>query len=238
MIEVIPFYSTIFVSHLGTVGADSAIHHLYEMGTCSIFCVIGKQRDIPERDDDGGVTWTKGIDLSMTLDERICDGYYFVKSLRLMERYLRDPWLLEYPGINIPIKRTEKCSAFKEKQRKRKQKQKELAQVAKRKMVEDVLHDMLGDKINHYVEKTVEDYFAEHSDALKSSKEDDFDALKEKLSDVVEEDLESLIQALSDVLEDEPAEDLDFEDSDDESDSDDEDEEKVQASAEPKEIKK
>ena len=30
-----------------------------------------------------------------TIDERICDGYYLSKSMKILEKYLNDPRLLE-----------------------------------------------------------------------------------------------------------------------------------------------
>ena len=115
-IEEFPFYSSAFVSHLGTIGGNVAHHHLYEMGTTSIFITIGKTQERPERTDDDGLRWVKEIDIGINVDERICDGYYFIKSLRLFERYMNDPWLLEYPGIQIPIQRSEGLTQFRQKQ--------------------------------------------------------------------------------------------------------------------------
>lgn len=143
LLDLLPFYSSIFVSHLGTVGGDSAIHHLYEMGTCSIFAVIGKQYEKPERNDDDSINWVKAIDVTVTVDERICDGYYFVKSLKLMERYLRDPWLLEYPGINIPIKRTNEFQAFRDRERARAKERKDEAEAAQRELMEEIVKKAL-----------------------------------------------------------------------------------------------
>ena len=37
------------------------------------------------------------IDLGLTVDERIADGYYFSRSVRLMRHLLENPELLEQP---------------------------------------------------------------------------------------------------------------------------------------------
>ena len=37
-VEGDPFFASAFVTNLGSVGLDSAYHHLYEYGTIPIFC--------------------------------------------------------------------------------------------------------------------------------------------------------------------------------------------------------
>lgn len=93
--EAIPLYSSVFFSHLGSLGADAPFHHLYEFGTTSIFITISRIYDQPHKNRYGEVEWRKFFDLMITLDERICDGYYLIKSLKLLERYFDDPSLLE-----------------------------------------------------------------------------------------------------------------------------------------------
>ena len=103
----IPLYSSIFVSHIGSLGAEAPFHHLYELGTTSIFITIGKVYDKPTKTSDGGVEWRKAVDFNFTLDERICDGYYLVKSLRLLEELLQNPALLEMSPLEADKLRIE-----------------------------------------------------------------------------------------------------------------------------------
>lgn len=96
LIELIPLYSSIFISHMGSIGGDAMFHHLYEFGTTSVFCTIGKIYLKPYRDiHTEQVVWKKTIDLNITLDERICDGFYFIRSLQLFDSFLDNPALLE-----------------------------------------------------------------------------------------------------------------------------------------------
>ena len=37
------------------------------------------------------------IDLGLTIDERIADGYYYSKTVRLLKKLLNEPELLERP---------------------------------------------------------------------------------------------------------------------------------------------
>lgn len=96
LMELIPLYSSIFISHMGSIGGDAMFHHLYEFGTTSVFCAIGKIYLKPYRDiHTEEVVWKKTIDLNITLDERICDGFYFIKSLELFDSFIDNPSLLE-----------------------------------------------------------------------------------------------------------------------------------------------
>lgn len=93
--SILPMNCSIFISHIGSLGASAPIHHLYEFGNNSIFITIGKIYDLPTKADDGGVEWVKAIDMWFSVDERICDGFYFIRSVRRLERLLRRPELLE-----------------------------------------------------------------------------------------------------------------------------------------------
>ncbi len=96
LMELIPLYSSIFISHMGSIGGDAMYHHLYEFGTTSVFCAIGRIYLKPYRDiRTEEVVWKKTIDLNITLDERICDGYYFIKSLELFDSLIDNPALME-----------------------------------------------------------------------------------------------------------------------------------------------
>ena len=46
---------------------------------------------------DGSTQMRDVIDIGATLDERIADGFYFAKSLRLMKHIFSHPELLEQP---------------------------------------------------------------------------------------------------------------------------------------------
>lgn len=94
--KILPMYSSVYVSHLGSIGGGSFFHHLYEFGNTSIFLTIGKVYEAPVKADDGGVEWHRFVDLNFSIDERICDGYYLVKSIKMLNDLLLVPEFLEY----------------------------------------------------------------------------------------------------------------------------------------------
>lgn len=82
MIRADPLFCSVFIANLGSIGIDSAQHHLWEWGNCPIFCVIGRIQPGP----DG-----RFVELRWTYDERICDGFYAARSLEIMRRYIENP---------------------------------------------------------------------------------------------------------------------------------------------------
>ncbi|NLM19066.1 MAG: 2-oxo acid dehydrogenase subunit E2 [Clostridiaceae bacterium] len=93
--DIIPLYSSVFLSHLGSIGGNAPFHHLYEFGTNSLFITMGKIYEKPFKSKNGEVEWREVIDLVVSIDERICDGYYLIKSLSILENYFETPELLE-----------------------------------------------------------------------------------------------------------------------------------------------
>ena len=93
-----PNYSSIFLTNLGSIDLNSGYHHLSNWGTCSCFVVIGKRHLAPECHPDGTVTTRLVLNLGVTLDERIADGYYYSKTMKLVKHLLAHPELLELPA--------------------------------------------------------------------------------------------------------------------------------------------
>ena len=79
-------YVTLLMSNLGSIKTNSIYHHLNEYGTNSIVMTIGTIREEGKK---------KLVDLTFTLDERIADGFYFAKSVKLAEYIALNPELLE-----------------------------------------------------------------------------------------------------------------------------------------------
>jgi len=86
-----------FVTNLGSIGLKCGYHHLANFGTNSIFVVIGQKKMTPFYDEAGNVTMKETLDLGLTVDERIGDGYYFSKSVKMLKKVLENPELLELP---------------------------------------------------------------------------------------------------------------------------------------------
>lgn len=89
LIKEDPNQATVFMTNLGSIGLKSGYHHLSNWGTNSIFVILGEKRMVDGREV---------IDIGLTLDERIADGYYYSKTVKLFKYLLQHPELLETPA--------------------------------------------------------------------------------------------------------------------------------------------
>ncbi len=92
-----PYYCSVVLTNLGSLKLDAGYHHMTNWGTNSVFCAIGLMKKRPFYDDEGNVDMRMSVDLGLTIDERIADGYYYAKTMRLLKTLLEDPELLELP---------------------------------------------------------------------------------------------------------------------------------------------
>ena len=90
-----PCYSSAYISNLGSIKMNADYHHLFNWGTISFFLVIGEKKLRPFFKEDGSYEMRNTIKLGMTVDERIADGYYFAKSIRMMRYLFGHPELLD-----------------------------------------------------------------------------------------------------------------------------------------------
>lgn len=94
VIEASPFHTSLFFTYLKSIDTSYIYHHLYDFGTTGIFVALGKTVKLPMVEGDKIVV-KKCCEIGYTLDERICDGLYFARSFKLLEKYLENPHLLE-----------------------------------------------------------------------------------------------------------------------------------------------
>lgn len=97
-----PCYSSVYISNLGSIKMNADYHHLFNFGTISFFIVIGQKKMRPFYKEDGTYEMRNTIKLGLTVDERIADGYYFAKTLRLLRKMFEHPELLDLPA-DTPI---------------------------------------------------------------------------------------------------------------------------------------
>lgn len=90
-------YSSVLLSNLGSIKGPAVYHHLNNYGTNSIVVTIGTIHKAEVIKDDGTKEIRDVFDIGATLDERIADGFYFVRSLNLVKYIFAHPELLEKP---------------------------------------------------------------------------------------------------------------------------------------------
>lgn len=92
--DVDPYYTTVLIANLGSIKCGAPYHHLTEYGTNSIMITVGEIYQEDRRDNDGNIITRDYINMGITIDERIGDGYYFAKSIRLLKHFINNPSLL------------------------------------------------------------------------------------------------------------------------------------------------
>jgi len=100
IIKASPFHTSAFLTNVASLGIDAIYHHLYNFGTTGLFLAMGKKKkDYIYEDED--IKEEKCISLAFVCDERICDGYYFANSVKMFNKYLRRPELLEEKIVKV-----------------------------------------------------------------------------------------------------------------------------------------
>lgn len=100
------YYSSMIISDVGTFKCGGIYHNVTDFGTCSGIITIGEIKEKKEKVNNK--TITKYVcEFGVTIDERIADGFYFIKSLHLLQYIFDNPELLE-GDANEKIKLKEK----------------------------------------------------------------------------------------------------------------------------------
>lgn len=103
IIKLDPFHSSIFISNLGSLGISSVNHHLYEWGTTSLFLAMGGVEWAAVAEADGKIQSIKVLPLCISCDDRICDGLYYSRSVRLLQKLLKNPSVLKTPPKTVEM---------------------------------------------------------------------------------------------------------------------------------------
>ena len=90
-------FSSVLLSNLGSIKCPSVYHHLNNYGSNSIIITIGTIHKAPVLQSDGSIQIRDVMDIGATLDERIADGFYFARSLKLIQHICSHPELLDRP---------------------------------------------------------------------------------------------------------------------------------------------
>ncbi len=127
-----PFHTSCFVTNLKSIKLKYVYHHLYNFGTTSIFISMGKEKMEPVVVNNKELSIAKIMNLGISLDERIADGLYMGKSLRIIEDIMSNPECLKeslpddgtVPTKIKKTKRTKKTKTKKDKKVKTKKEKK------------------------------------------------------------------------------------------------------------------
>lgn len=90
-ISASPFHTSCFLTNLKSIKLKYIYHHLYNFGTTSMFVAMGKEQMEPIVVNNKDLSIAKIMNFGVSLDERVADGLYMAKSLKLFEKMLANP---------------------------------------------------------------------------------------------------------------------------------------------------
>lgn len=93
--DVDPNYSTVLLSNLGSIKCDAIYHHLSNFGTNSILLTIGTIHKEKKLMADGSEQIRDVVNFGITIDERIGDGFYFARCMKVIQYIFDHPETLE-----------------------------------------------------------------------------------------------------------------------------------------------
>ncbi len=88
-------YCSVLLSNLGSIKCDAVYHHLNDFGTNGIVITIGEAHKETVFNENGEPEVRDMMSIGVTLDERIADGFYFARSLKLIKHLFKNPQLLD-----------------------------------------------------------------------------------------------------------------------------------------------
>jgi len=92
------YYSSMIVSNLGSIKSDSIHHNIVNFGTCSGLTTMGMIKNVEIIADNGKREVRKICDWGLAFDERVADGFYFIKSMEYVQYFFDHPETLEEPA--------------------------------------------------------------------------------------------------------------------------------------------
>jgi len=97
LIEVSPFHTSMYITNMKSIKMNYVYHHIYNVGTTSIFIAMGKEKYQPVvlDADENLLGAAKIMEAGIVIDERIADGLYYGNSMREFMKIISDPSVLE-----------------------------------------------------------------------------------------------------------------------------------------------
>lgn len=101
ILEMSPFHGSMIITSLGSLGIRPIYHHIYDFGNLPVFVAFGSKQHGVKMDDNGEVKKYRYVEMKVTTDERICDGYYFASAFKMMKKLFENPSVLENPPEKV-----------------------------------------------------------------------------------------------------------------------------------------
>ncbi len=127
-----PFHGSAVYTNLASIRTNHIYHHVYDFGTMGMVIAMGNNIETPKT-KAGNIVMEKEIPFGIVMDERIADGHYYATAFAAMEKYLRDPSVLEQPPETVNVDFEFETLSERFKTEKTKQKEAKKAEKARKK---------------------------------------------------------------------------------------------------------
>lgn len=95
ILDASPFHTSMFITNMASIRMNYVYHHIYNFGTTSIFFSMGQKEQSLSLDKENNVTKKNVMPLGIVIDERICSGAEYAHGFAIMNKYFKNPKLLE-----------------------------------------------------------------------------------------------------------------------------------------------
>lgn len=99
--RVSPFHGSLFITSMGSLGIPPVYHHLYDFGTVPVFIAFGHKYTKYELNKNGDQVTRKYLDIKVSCDEGICDGFYYAAAVKKLLSYMTHPEKLDVPPEKV-----------------------------------------------------------------------------------------------------------------------------------------
>lgn len=101
IVNLSPFHGSMIITSMGSLGIRPIYHHIYDFGNLPVFIAYGAKQHAVKMDDEGNIKKYRYIEMKVTTDERICDGYYYASAFKMMKKIFEHPEILKNPPEQV-----------------------------------------------------------------------------------------------------------------------------------------
>lgn len=102
IIDASPFHCSFVITNLASIRTNHIFHHVYNFGTCGGIYAIGNLEDVPKM-KNGEIILERQMPIGIMCDERIGDGHSYARAFATLQKYMKNPALLESPPDEIIV---------------------------------------------------------------------------------------------------------------------------------------
>ncbi len=100
--DLSPFHGSLVFTNLASIRTNHIYHHVYDFGTMGMVIAMGNNIDAPKM-KKGEMILEKQIPFGIVMDERLADGHRYAQAFASIEKYLKNPTLLETPPESVNV---------------------------------------------------------------------------------------------------------------------------------------